>query len=119
MGQKLYRLHQVLLLSKMSFQTEGETDEYEFVQYMEYKGPLDKVHSVLGRICLRWSIDSEMNPTTEGHANSELVNRLKLGEWIRLEPFDSMKGTVHGDGSNPWYRVFYERAALVLTKALR
>lgn len=64
----------------MSFRTEGETDEYVFIQYMECNNPVEKVDSLLSCICLKCSTNSKVDHMIEGQANPVPGKRLRAGD---------------------------------------
>lgn len=62
---------------------------------MECTQGLHHIDETVGSVCLQWSTDDEMDYTLGDSEQMKKIKRLEVGERFEVEPFSTIKGSVH------------------------
>lgn len=78
---------------------EKSDKENGLIQFMECNPRSDEIDQTPGCMCLPWGTENETDHKMEGRMCNEW-KWLETAEWFGVEPFSSIRGSVHVIGSN-------------------
>lgn len=79
-----------LLFQRVRFRKDREHADLAFIQFIDGNETLGGVDEAPGGVCVGLSPDDEIEPIPETKAGSKEAKGQRVGEWIGVEPSDSI-----------------------------